>query len=76
MSDVLPTLCSPRKTSLNFFSGLDAANSAPDAGADMATWLGWVRVGLAGEDKERPWRKTGEGKGKGWNRRAKAESWG
>lgn len=43
--DVLPTLCSPRKTSLNFLSGDEAVNS-PDAGVgvDMALGLGRCRV--------------------------------
>lgn len=44
ISDVLPTLCSPRNTSLNFLSGEDAESSPDAAGA----WADIVDAGRRG----------------------------
>jgi hypothetical protein len=49
MSEVLPTLCSPRNTSLNFLSGEEATYSPPAGDGGAADMRGKDRGGRGGE---------------------------
>lgn len=65
MREVLPTLCSPRKTSLNFLSGDEATYSPPGVGVAAEDIARWRRVG--GRRRGTVDRETG--------RRARGRKW-
>lgn len=68
MREVLPTLCSPRKTSLNFLSGDEATYSPPGVGVAAEDIARWRRVGDGGAGRSIGRRAGVRGGGNGQSR--------